>query len=215
MIKGGYFMDKIEFIKKEEEKINKYEVSFDGEKLNEIKEKIFNETSIKQHRSFNTEGPISERWINSPNYKVTLLWYVEKDNYDAFELVPLFHIEYDEVIYQSPLVDIINKLLNNNIEGLKNIRIYEESVDNVIRNNDLGIDDNYNAIASLAKIKKFEELKKIFDNLSMIISENKKFKREKEYILEINNLFTITKVDSIDEETYSRVLTFKKMTNLE
>lgn len=125
------------YFRKNDEVIEKYQISFDKEEIEKLKKEIINKCSFIKHEEFESEysPKFTDKIIKNFRYTST---GVEKEYFE--ETRTIYHYSYDE--YQPPyLVELINKLLNGDLKSIDEILNYDLS-------SEISIDDK---ICSLNK----------------------------------------------------------------
>ncbi len=198
-------MNKIEFTRKENDKIIKYELSFDSEKLKKLRNEIKNKIILTEHRSYTTEHLTKKDTYL--NFKSKVISEYEDREYPETHCI--YEVEYDEIVYTSKLVYLIDDLIENNdsliidyLEGDKHLNDLSKIKEQ--------IKDLHNKLTKLIDSKKYIESKKVLDKLISLSDLKKFYEEECNYLFLIKDLMEIEEIDSIDNSIYEHVLTFKK-----
>ena len=213
----------MEYIRKENDKIVKYNVNYDKKLLEEIRFEIIENCGVRTHVSEDTDYPgycLDERLVR--NYTASETG--EEIEYDV-ETRDVYHVEYD-LITEPKLAYLIGSFLDSkDTTLLKYVTDSEEFVDT---NTDSTLEYKYalrvetiKNIIKLLNTNKYQgktEIKKIkilldgLEHLENDIALNEKLnlKDQVEYLDIIKEAITLTKVDEIDSDTYEKVMKFKK-----
>lgn len=143
-------------------KIEKYQVIFDKEKIAKLKEKIITNCSLIEHKEYES--------VSNPNFNDDSIiknfqrkTIGEKEYFE--ETKDIYHFSYDEYI-PPYLVKLIDRLLKNDskvIEEILNYQISEVSIDERINlaNQEFMKIDAENIAEKKAKLKELENLLKL------------------------------------------------------
>lgn len=183
--------------------IEKYEVSFDKEKVEALKERIIYECSFIEHRVF-----VSDYGAGYKDYRLvrnlTKVKVGEKDYFE--ETRTIYRYTYDEYI-PPKLVDYINSFINGSSTSLNLILNYDFSGDMSIDERINNSTEEFNLIPVDNIYEKKKQLEKIDSLLkAKIINENQK--DIKPYYQELMSLIHFELVDSITYEEINRFESF-------
>ena len=149
------------YFRKNNNVIEKYQVNFDKEKIEKLKNEIINNCSFITHREYESDyAPIlADKIIRNFTYTPT---GKEREYFE--ETRDIYHYSYDE--YKPPyLVELINQLLNDNSKVIDQILNYEISLKSAIDDSiDLAYQE-FNRIDNENITKKTEKLKELEDLL--------------------------------------------------
>lgn len=149
------------YFRKNDEVIEKYQVSFDKEEIEKLKKKIINNCSFIKHEEY--ESDYSPRFTDEiiRNFTYTPTGK-EKEYFE--ETRDIYRYSYDE--YKPPyLVELINQLLNGNSSAIDGILNYDISTKSTIDDRIDLINQEFNKIAPEDITKKKEKLKELEDLL--------------------------------------------------
>lgn len=155
------------------DKIEKYEIEFDKEKLKKLKIEIINKCSEITHKEYNnTIEPNYFDYLKIRNYQSKQIGTVEGRDYAPDKT--LYHISYDEYIFPY-LVTLIDRLLKNDIEALNEIfnpSIEKEKISFTQRIENLSKEiDEINNFDTNKKITKLQELQKLIETQKLNSSQ--------------------------------------------
>lgn len=195
---------------KNKDKILKYEVIIDKESLSKIKYEIIDKCSIITHKDYqDTYLPKMysiDDYLKYRNYSEVKIGVRE---YNDFYSMPedLYRIKYDE--YKFPyLVELLNKLLEDNIDVLK--EIYNVNSKKEITSIDEKINIQKDLIESInddetdKKISELEKLKELIEQKEL----NKNQVNVLKYYNKVKKLISFHLIDSISYEQVKRVFNF-------
>jgi len=191
------------YFRKDDDVIEKYQVNFDKEEIENLKEEIIDKCSFIEHNEYKSDySPrFTDKIIRNFTYTPT---GEEKEYFE--EIRDIYLYSYDE--YKPPyLVELINKLLNGNSKVIDKILNYDISNQLTIDDKINCVNQEFNKIASEDIIKKKEKLKELEDLLKA-----KELNKEQQSIdVYYNQLLRLIKfefVDSISISELSMVETF-------
>lgn len=150
------------YFKKNDDVIEKYQVNFDKEKIEKLKQEIINNCSFITHEEYESDYfPIlSNKNIRNFTYTTT---GKEKEYFE--ETRDIYHFSYDK--YEPPyLVALINRLLNDDSKVIDKILNYEISSKSTIDDSieltyqEFKRIDNENGTKRSEKLKELEDLLK-------------------------------------------------------
>lgn len=192
------------------DKILKYEVVINKEILSKLKYEIIEKCSFISHLDY--KDTILPKMYNIDDYLKYRNYSAVKigiREYNDFYSTPedLYRIRYDK--YQFPyLVEIVNKLLEDDIDVLKEIYIINNrkeimSIDEKI-NKQKKIIEDINDLETNKKIKELENLKELLEQKEL----NKNQLNVQKYYNKVKKLISFIFVDSISLEEVKRVADF-------
>lgn len=191
------------YFRKNDEVIEKYQVSFDKEEIEKLKKKIINNCSFIKHEEYESEySPrFTDEIIRNLTYTPT---GKEKEYFE--ETRDIYRYSYDE--YKSPyLVELINQLLNGNSKAIDKILNYDISTKSTIDDRIDLANQEFNKIAPEDIIKKKEKLKELEDLLKTR-ELNKNQKSIEPYYKKLIDLINFKLIDSILASELNRVESF-------
>lgn len=185
------------------ERIEKYEVKVDIEKLKKLREEIKYSCSRRKHRT--TTGT---RFWNNDEFVINfhskpIGWIEYNDGPDERN----YEYTYDELI-PPKLIKIIDGILKGSISSLIELFTSDESKDEVNFEEEINL--QLKTIESISdtdidkKIKALEELKKIYSNQK----ENKSIKKVSEYYDKVKDLIIFNKLGSVSLKQTQNILSF-------
>lgn len=206
---------KMEFVVKNNNCLDRYEITYNEEELNKLRLEVINECSKIEHNHFRaTRGIYPNRNINDKDYDLKYRNYTEKyigmsESRDELQYPSdaMYEYDYDNYIFPH-LVMIIDEIKNGKISYVKELfddkkrydgKSYSDRIDELSEKIDLI--DNKNVDL---KIKKLEELKEL-------INESKSNKNKKdiyEYYKKVRDLMNINYIESINLDTVNLVNNF-------
>ena len=202
----------MEYIRKENGKMVKYEVEFNWSELEVIKRKIIKNCGIREHISYDTDFLEINNCLLMENY--TRKASETKDCYGEKKVV--YHVEYDFIhepflakLIDRKKIEIVEYLFwNKEIIDRDILDEYDRGKENLLTQlNELLLQkekmDCAKAKMILDKIKELEEQDEINKKLNLEDQAN--------YIDEMKKYVTINKVDELDVEIYDRVMNFSKV----
>lgn len=150
---------------KNNDKIEKYEVQFDKEKLKKLRIEIINNCSEITHKEYDdTREPNYFDYLKIRNYKRKEIGKVEGRDYQPDKT--LYHLSYDEYIFPY-LVTLIDRLLADDIEALNEIFnqvTKKETLPIELRIQTLSNEiDKISNLDTKKKIKELEKLQKLIE----------------------------------------------------
>ena len=197
------------YLVREGDFINKYEVSFDKEKLNEIKCALIDNCSAIVHWKYeDTKEYVSFENSIIKNYKSTLLGKKEcTDQYGSKVVKDIFLCEYDQ--YNVPvLVDLIDQLLKGWDGALDSILSYLpynwDPKTPIVKQLEQAKKEYMEIFQSGDKEQLIETLLKV-GRLESELELNKNQKSQKPYYKELLKSISFKFVDSIEKYTVDRV----------
>lgn len=178
------------YFRKNDEVIEKYQISFDKEKIEKLKKEIINNCSFIKHEEYESDySPIFTNKIIR-NFKYTPTGK-EKEYFE--ETREIYRYSYDE--YKPPyLVELINQLLNGNSKAIDKILNYDISTKSTIDDRIDLANQEFNKIAPEDIIKKREKLKELED----LLNEKELNKNQQSIDVYYNQLVGLIKLDLID-----------------
>lgn len=191
---------------KQDDKVKKYDVFYDREKLEDLKDRIINNCSYVKHIKTETINPYSIK--GTLDYEIRNLTYKENppiDRFDHFE--DNYDVEYDKVTYPK-LVGIIYSFLRNEVSAIDDLSKYTvEDLTSFLASKIESLDDEINNISNkeIAKKRaKLEELEGLINDAKL--NENKQ--STEEYFEELKQLITAQYIDEIDETILNHASSF-------
>ena len=213
----------MEYIRKENDKLVKYNVNYDKSLLNEIRLDIIENCGIRKHISEDTDYPgylLDEKLVR--NYSASETGKVRE--YDV-EIRDIYHVEYD-LITEPKLAYLIGSFLDSKDTTLLKYVLGDKEFIDTNANSTLEYIyalrvDTIKNIVDLLNSKKykgkieFHKLRLLIDGLEHLenditLNEKLNLKDQVEYLDIIKEAITLTKVDEIDSDTYEKVMKFKK-----
>ena len=198
------------YFKKNNEYLEKYEVTYDKEKVEQLKERIIFECSRIEHRQYSSDygsGIRDEKLVK--NFRAVKVG--EKEYWE--ETRDIYRYTYDEYV-PSDLVNYIDGLLNNVPSSIDNIFNYDfkndKSIDEVI--NEAMI--TFNNIDPEKLFQKQQQLKYI-DNLLESKRVNNAQKDIRPYYKELITLINFELIDKILINDIDRVYSFLEESQFE
>ena len=191
---------------KNDESIKKYEVFYDREKLEDLKDRVISNCSLTKHIKTNTTNPYSIK--GSLNYEIRNLTYKQNPSIDRFDhFEDDYDVEYDKVIYPN-LVGIIYSFLRNEVSAIKDLKDYE--VENLTDSIAIKIELLNDAINTISNTE-FSLKKKKLDELEELVNEaelNENKESTEIYFEELKSLITAQFIDEIDLDTLDHAAEF-------
>jgi len=186
--------------------IIKYEIYFDKEKLEDLKQRIIDNTALIKHEKTTAINPYSIK--DTLDYEICNLTYKELvpiDRFDHYERE--YFVEYDKIIYPN-LVKIIYSFLRNEVSALKELSEYSiEYPTKYLEEEIAKVNNEINNILNTdfeLKRKKLDELQSL-----VIDAENNKNKTNtKLYYEELKSLIQAKYIDEIDLEVLNHATKF-------
>ena len=185
------------YFRKNDEVIEKYQVSFDKEEIEKLKKKIINNCSFIKHEEY--ESDYSPRFTDEiiRNFTYTSTGK-EKEYFE--ETRDICRYSYDE--YKPPyLVELINQLLNGNSKAIDKILNYDISTKSTIDDRIDLANQEFNKIAPEDIIKKKEKLKELED----LLKAKELNKNQQSIDAYYNQLIGLIKFDLIDSLSISEL----------
>jgi len=200
----------MEYINFENDKVVKYDVSWDAEKLLVLYKEIVVRCGVREHKSYSTDYLPRIPQLLMENYKEKVIG--KKEYFE--ETRTFYHLEYN-LIKEPSLAILIRQFLDNENHELLSALLSEEKI---IENNDQSEIDAKELLGQLAEKLNSNsdhfEVKKITSQINEVdynIKLNKSLNllNQSDYIPKVKELFDFAIVDEIDLETYNRVIGFK------
>ena len=197
----------MKYVKENEENVVIYDVSYNEEKLKELKEEITFNCGRREHHSYETDYL---PYINNiVNYKQK---YVGKKEYFE-ETRDVYQVDYDKILEPqlSTLIDSFIKkgdlsLFDYLYNGYDFIDLYDARKEKIFELK-CKLKDMVENDEEIARIKvTLDKLNELVKN----IKEDEKLKDQREYLEAVKNEIVLTKEDEMDYETYNRVLTLSR-----
>ena len=185
------------YFRKNDEVIEKYQVSFDKEEIEKLKKKIINNCSFIKHEEY--ESDYSPRFTDEiiRNFTYTPTGK-EKEYFE--ETRDIYRYSYDE--YKPPyLVELINQLLNGNSKAIDKILNYDISTKSTIDDRIDLANQEFNKIAPKDIIKKREKLKELED----LVKAKELNKGQQSIDAYYNQLIGLIKFDLVDSLSISEL----------
>ena len=176
-------------------KLFKYNVLFNKDKIEKLKDEIIDNCSFIKHVELDSDyGPYFSDYRYVRNYR----YYDTGKDMEYFEETrSIYHYSYD-LLEPTKLVNLINALLNGNseaIDEIMNYRIYKTSkIDRDIKAKNK---EFANLLAS-NNIKKKKEVLKELEELIKLKDLNKNQVSEEEYYKQLLNLIKFDLVDKVN-----------------
>ncbi len=185
--------------------IDKYNVTFDRIKVEDLKNEIIDNCSYIKHVEYESDyGPLfgnGKRIIENFNaFQVGTKEYFE-------ETRTIYKYSFDEY-FPPRLVDYIDSLLKFKSSALNNILNYDLSKDNTSIDNKI---DKANAEFMNTNVDNIEKRKEILDEIEELLKEKELNKNQKEllpYYKKLLKLIHISLVDSLDISELERIESF-------
>ena len=174
--------------------INKYEITYDINRLNEIKKEIINNCSKIEHVEIEREYSFNDNYFENKlvkNHTSESIGF--KEYYDGTRSVYLHRFD---LLTPPNLVELIDRLLSDDKSVINEIYSYQDekvSFDKEIDEKNKEI-DNINNSEVDKKIEKLKELKKLLA-LKYI---NRKQKSTKEYYIKLLDYIYVTFISSVN-----------------
>ncbi len=185
------------YFRKNDEVIEKYQVSFDKEEIEKLKKKIINNCSFIKHEEYESDysprftDEIIRNFTYTPTGKVKEYFEETRD---------IYRYSYDE--YKPPyLVELINQLLNGNSKAIDKILNYDISTKSTIDDRIDLANQEFNKIAPEDIIKKKEKLKELED----LLKTKKLNKNQQSIDIYYNQLIGLIKFDLVDSLSISEL----------
>ena len=178
------------YFRKNDEVIEKYQVSFDKEEIEKLKKKIINNCSFIQHEEY--ESDYSPRFTDEiiRNFTYTPTGK-EKEYFE--ETRDIYRYSYDE--YKPPyLVELINQLLNGNSKTIDKILNYDISTKSTIDDRIDLANQEFNKIAPEDITKKKEKIKELED----LLKAKELNTKQQSIDIYYNQLIGLIKFDLVD-----------------
>ena len=186
------------YFRKNDEVIEKYQVSFDKEEIEKLKKKIINNCSFIKHEEYESDySPrVTDEIIRNFTYTPT---GKEKEYFE--ETRDIYRYSYDK--YKPPyLVELINQLLNGNSKAIDKILNYDISTKSTIDDRIDLANQEFNKIAPEDIIKKKEKLKELED----LLKAKKLNKNQQSIDIYYNQLIGLIKFDLVDSLSISELV---------
>ena len=178
------------YFRKNDEVIEKYQIDFNKEEVETLKEKIINNCSFIKHEEYESDhlprfaGKIIKNYIHT---------YTGKEKNYFEETRDIYLYSYDE--YKPPyLVKLINQLLNGNSEVIDEILNYDTSTKSTIDYRIDLVNKEFNKIDTKDISKKKEKLKE----LEKLLKEKELNKGQQSIESYYNQLIELIKFNLID-----------------
>lgn len=196
------------YFKKEEHFIVKYNVMIDKEKLKKLRCEIIDKCSLITHKCYKTtHRPNEFDYDHIRNYKDKLIGVIE---YNDFYSMPedQYLVEYDYYEHSS-LVSLIDKLLEGNINVIEEIENFQKSnMQTHMQKEELELLTEQNEIINNLNKAEINDRKKYIELLNQSQKKLNDFQKKKElnknqipeiiYCSKILECITLEKIDSID-----------------
>ena len=176
--------------------IKKFEVFYDREKLEDLKDRIITNCSYVKHIKTETTNPYAIK--GTLDYEIRNLTYKENppiDRFDHFE--DNYDVEYDKVTYPK-LVGIIYSFLRNEVTAIKDLNEYEIEYPTEFLSLKIDmLNDEINNIPNTKfdlKRQKLDELQ----NLVLELDKNKDKTSTEVYFEELKTLINAQYIDEMD-----------------
>lgn len=174
--------------------INKYEITYDINRINEIKEEIINNCSRIDHVEFEREYSFNDNYFEDKIVRNHISEHIRFNEY--FDGPRSVYLHRFDLLTPPKLVELINRLLDNDKSAINEIYFYQEEKVSF----DKEIDDKNKEINSInnsevdKKIDKLKELKELL-KLKYI---NRDQKSTKEYYIKLLDYIHVTFISSIN-----------------
>ena len=197
------------YFKQNGEKIEKYHIAFNKEEIEKLKSEIINNCSFINHVEYSSDYPPKFNNVSLiKNFRST---YTEKKEYFE-ETRDVYLYSYDE--YKPPyLVELIDKLLNEDITSIDKILNYYISPNLSIEDNIKLVNQELTEI-DIENINAKKEKLKELENLLELKKLNKKRQNIDTYYKQLLSLIRFDLVDSLSINEIDRVKTFLSMNEL-
>lgn len=185
------------YFRKNNEVIEKYQVSFDKEEIEKLKKKIINNCSFIKHEEY--ESDYSPRFTDEiiRNFTYTPTGK-EKEYFE--ETRDIYRYSYDE--YKPPyLVELINQLSNDNSKAIDKIFNYDISIKSTIDDRINLAYQEFNRIDPENITKKKEKLKELED----LLKAKELNKNQQSIDAYYNQLIGLIKFDLVDSLSISEL----------
>ena len=185
------------YFRKDDEVIEKYQVSFDKEEIEKLKKKIINNCSFIKHEEY--ESDYSPRFTDEiiRNFTYTPIGK-EKEYFE--ETRDIYRYSYD--VYKPPyLVELINQLLNGNLKAIDEILNYDISSKSSIDDRINLANQEFNKIVPEDITKKKEKLKELED----LVKARELNKGQQSIDAYYNQLIGLIKFDLVDSLSISEL----------
>ena len=212
------------YIVRENDKLKKYSVSIDIEKVKELKDKILDEFKIIYHVNDECWCYCNSSAMKKFDSDIKHIFWSRVKNYEPKECIyqgkydwcdDKYHLEYD--FYEIPkVIELLNKVIGSieyefygyryygnvksKLESYKGKYKYDVNLDEVIFTllnfNDLTYTNDLSMVTDSKKVVKTYE------------PDKKKEKLLQEYINEIKKLITVTLVDEFSYKSYNETIKF-------
>jgi len=204
----------MEYLKRENDKLIKYEVTYNKKALELLLFKIIKKCGVREHKCIYTDYPNRDDLLDE-NFKMTP---VGEKEYDV-EIRTIYKVEYDH-IYEPELAILISKLIESNnlaileyIYGDKKLKnsylkykddLVQERKDiknrlKIMLDNKL---DYHEATKLLERLKELDAIEKMNNEI--------KLEDQIDYFEEVKSKIKLEKIDEIDYDTYNKVMNFTK-----
>lgn len=193
------------YFKYNEKEIEKYEVVFEKEQIQQFRNQVINDYSEIEHHEYDD--------ALEPNY----LDYMRIRNYNSYKIgvkndfnyqpIEIYHFSYDEYKYPY-LVTIIDKLLSDDITAIDELYNPNYELEKVPFNSQIKeATEIFNTISNLKIDEKKSQLEKL-QNLIESAKINQNQKPIKDYYLKLQEMITFNHIDTLTIEEYDRVNKF-------
>lgn len=191
------------YFRKNDEVIEKYQIDFNKEEVETLKEKIINNCSFIKHEEYESDqlprftGKIIKNYIHT---------YTGKEKNYFEETRDIYLYSYDE--YKPPyLVKLINQLLNGNSEVIDEILNYDTSTKSTIDYRIDLVNKEFNKIDTKDISKKKEKLKEL-EKLLKEKELNKGQQSVESYYNQLIELIKFNLIDSLPISELGRIESF-------
>lgn len=181
---------------KNKDKIEKYQIDIDKNKLANLEEEIIENACDVEHKIAECT---EHTFYGLTNTKITRNAKRVKKIDKTINDEPIYRYEYDEL--SSPLLDLTYLLYHENPKAI-----------DTIFNCDKNIEDVGKQIEKLDKlldeIEQGPKFDKLLDSMKKLIQTEKKLKRDIVYINKMKDLLTIKLLDTMDKKEVKKAATF-------
>lgn len=191
------------YFRKNDEVIEKYQIDFNKEEVETLKEKIINNCSFIKHEEYESDhlprftGKIIKNYIHT---------YTGKEKNYFEETRDIYLYSYDE--YNPPyLVELINQLLNGNSKAIDEILNYDISTKSTIDYRIDLVNKEFNKIDTKDISKKKEKLKEL-EELLKEKELNKGQQSIESYYNQLIELIKFNLIDSLPISELDRIESF-------